>query len=52
MTAPLFPGGTAVSSLHVYDWESEDGLSGGTPHLHTVSTEGYVVVFGAARCTP
>lgn len=47
MTVPLFPGGTAVSSLRVYDWETEDGLSGGTPHLHTVSTEGYVVVAGS-----
>ncbi|MFC0680208.1 cupin domain-containing protein [Lysobacter korlensis] len=47
MTVPLFPGGTAVSGLRVYDWESEDGVSGGTPHLHTVSTEGYVVLAGA-----
>jgi mannose-6-phosphate isomerase-like protein (cupin superfamily) len=47
MSLPLFPGGTAVSSLRVYDWEAEDGLSGGTPHMHTVSTEGYVVVAGA-----
>ena len=47
MTVPLFPGGTAVSALQVYDWESEDGLSGGTPHVHTVSTEGYVVTAGS-----
>jgi mannose-6-phosphate isomerase-like protein (cupin superfamily) len=47
VTVPLFPGGTAVSGLHVYDWESEDGLSGGTPHVHTVSTEGYVVLAGS-----
>ncbi len=47
MTLPLFPGGTSVSALRVYDWEAEDGLSGGTPHLHTVSTEGYVVTGGS-----
>ncbi|GIE76897.1 hypothetical protein Aph02nite_28470 [Actinoplanes philippinensis] len=37
MTA--FPGGTSVSRLAVYD-------DGGTPHLHTVSTEAYVVTGG------
>lgn len=41
-----FPGGTAVSHLWVYDWLAEDGVSGGSPHLHTASTEGYVVVRG------
>lgn len=42
-----FPGGTAVSRLRVYTDVSVDGLAGGTPHLHTVSTEGYVVVSGS-----
>lgn len=47
MTGPAgFPGGTAVSRLRVYDSASVDGLCGGTPHLHTVSTEGYIVVAG------
>lgn len=41
-----FPGGTAVSHLWVYDWLAEDGLSGGSPHLHTASAEGYVVIRG------
>lgn len=41
-----FPGGTAVSHLWVYDWLAEDGVSGGSPHLHTASAEGYVVVRG------
>jgi len=41
-----FPGGTAVSWLDVYEDESVDGLAGGTPHFHTASTEGYVVVSG------
>lgn len=38
-----FPGATAVSRLRVYDWPAEDGLRGGSPHLHTASTEGYIV---------
>jgi mannose-6-phosphate isomerase-like protein (cupin superfamily) len=36
-----FPGGTSLSRLSVYD------DAGGTPHLHTVSTEAYVVIGGA-----
>lgn len=43
---PGFPGGTSVSHLCVYDWEAPDGLHGGSPHLHTVSTEAYVVTAG------
>jgi hypothetical protein len=30
----------------VYDWPAADGLRGGSPHLHTVSAEGYVVIGG------
>lgn len=41
-----FPGGTSVSRLTVYDWPTPDGLRGGSPHLHTVSAEGYVVLSG------
>lgn len=47
MSAVPFPGGTAVSDLQVYDGESVDGCRGGTPHLHTASSEGYVVIAGA-----
>lgn len=47
--SPLFPGGVAVSSLRVYDWETEDGLRGGSPHLHTASSEGYVVTAGSGE---
>lgn len=43
---PGFPGGTAVSSLRVYDWEAADGHCGGSPHLHTVSSEAYLVTGG------
>jgi mannose-6-phosphate isomerase-like protein (cupin superfamily) len=46
---PLFPGGVAVSGLQVYDWEAEDGPHGGSPHLHTASSEGYVVVAGSGE---
>lgn len=41
-----FPGGTSVSVVTVYDWPAPDGRRGGTPHLHTASTEGYVVLRG------
>jgi len=47
--APPFPGGTSISHLLVYDWPSPDGTSlagSGTPHLHTASSEGYVVLSG------
>ncbi|GAA3477659.1 cupin [Streptomyces yanii] len=40
------PGAVAVSHLRVYDWPTEDGLHGGTPHLHLTCSEGYVVVGG------
>ncbi|NEE01489.1 cupin domain-containing protein [Phytoactinopolyspora halotolerans] len=43
---PAFPGGTSVSRLSVYRDACADGLAGGTPHLHTASTEGYVVTGG------
>lgn len=49
MTRP-FPGGTSVSHLTVYEWPTTDGaglVGGGTPHLHTASDEGYVVLSGS-----
>jgi len=47
MASAAFPGGVAVSDLAVYDWEGVDGRCGGSPHLHTASSEGYVVVGGS-----
>ncbi|WAX78627.1 cupin domain-containing protein [Streptomyces sp. KMM 9044] len=44
-----FPGGTGLSGLEVYPWEAADGCHGGSPHLHTVCTEGYVVVAGGGE---
>jgi mannose-6-phosphate isomerase-like protein (cupin superfamily) len=41
-----FPGGTSISRLTVYTGACADGLEGGTPHLHTASTEAYVVIGG------
>jgi hypothetical protein len=38
-----------VSALAVYDAVASDGLAGGTPHLHTVSAEAYLVVGGRGR---
>lgn len=43
----LFPGGTSVSALQVYPWPAPDGLHGGSPHLHLVCAEGYLVIEGA-----
>ena len=45
-TSPVFPGATSVSALEVYGGRAPDGLAGGTPHLHTVSAEAYLVVVG------
>jgi mannose-6-phosphate isomerase-like protein (cupin superfamily) len=47
--ARLFPGGTAVSLLSVYDWSGPDGVAGGSAHVHLACTEGYVVVGGRGR---
>ncbi|MEV5891822.1 cupin domain-containing protein [Nonomuraea fuscirosea] len=43
----VFPGGTSISRLTVYSGSAcADGLEGGTPHMHTASTEAYVVIEG------
>lgn len=42
----VFPGGTSISRLRVYDTAAPDGLAGGSPHMHTVSTEAYIVTAG------
>ncbi|MFC4563319.1 cupin domain-containing protein [Nocardiopsis mangrovi] len=49
MTTPRFPGGTGVSDLRVYDSRGPDGLHGGSPHLHTASSEGYIVLGGTGE---
>jgi len=46
---PEFPGAVGISALRVYDWETADGLCGGSPHVHLCCTECYVVVGGAGR---
>jgi mannose-6-phosphate isomerase-like protein (cupin superfamily) len=46
---PLFPGGTSVTHLTVYDWPGPDGLVGGSAHVHLACTEGYVVLSGTGR---
>lgn len=40
------PGAVSVSRVRVYDWPTTDGLNGGSPHLHTTSDEGYLVLSG------
>lgn len=46
MTASSFPGGTSLSHLDVYTDAATDGICGGSPHMHLVSTEAYVVISG------
>jgi len=47
--AQLFPAGTAVSHLAVYDWSGPDEFRGGSAHVHLACTEGYVVTGGTGR---
>lgn len=49
VAASTFPGATAVSAVSIYDWPARDGTAGGTPHLHTASTEAYIVLQGTGR---
>lgn len=44
-----FPGATGLSEVSIYDWPGADGAAGGTPHMHTASTEAYVVQQGTGR---
>jgi mannose-6-phosphate isomerase-like protein (cupin superfamily) len=46
MNSEWLPGGISISHLKVYDWPATDGVRGGSPHLHTASAEGYVVLNG------
>jgi mannose-6-phosphate isomerase-like protein (cupin superfamily) len=48
LAAP-FPGGVGLTRLRVYDWEAADGVCGGSPHMHTASTEAYFVLSGTGR---
>lgn len=41
------PGATSMTRLRVYDTETPDGQIGGTPHVHLVCTEMYVVLSGS-----
>ena len=41
-----FPGGTSLTGLEVYTDAAPDGICGGSPHVHLVSTEAYVVISG------
>jgi mannose-6-phosphate isomerase-like protein (cupin superfamily) len=47
--ASTFPGATAISAVSIYNWPARDGAAGGTPHLHTASTEAYIVQEGTGR---
>jgi mannose-6-phosphate isomerase-like protein (cupin superfamily) len=47
--SPPFPGAVGITDLRVYPWQTDDGLHGGTPHVHLVCAECYVVVGGRGR---
>jgi len=47
--AQAFPGATGVTGLQVYDSAAPDGVCGGSPHIHLLCTEGYIVVAGSGR---
>lgn len=50
MTSPTLltmPGATLMTRLKVYDTPTPDGQIGGTPHVHLVCTEMYVVMGGS-----
>jgi len=50
MTAEqAFPGAIGVTGLQVYDSAAPDGGCGGSPHIHLLCTEGYIVVAGSGR---
>jgi len=44
-----FPGGTSLSFLDVYSDPAPDGICGGSPHMHTASTECYIAVGGRGQ---
>ncbi len=48
MQFPLnMPGATSMTRLKVYDTVTPDGQIGGTPHMHLICTEMYVVLSGS-----
>ncbi|MDX3732614.1 cupin domain-containing protein [Streptomyces caniscabiei] len=46
---PDFPGAVGLSQLEVYPWPTADDEHGGSPHMHLVCSECYVVVSGRGR---
>ncbi|MFC7340451.1 cupin domain-containing protein [Saccharopolyspora griseoalba] len=40
------PGAVGISHLQAYDWPAADEVCGGSPHVHLVCTEAYVVTGG------
>ena len=40
------PGAVGISHLQAYDWRAADDVCGGSPHMHLVCTEAYVVTGG------
>jgi mannose-6-phosphate isomerase-like protein (cupin superfamily) len=49
VSAPDFPGSVGLTALSAYEWEAADGEHGGSPHVHLVCSECYVVTGGRGR---
>lgn len=47
--SPVLPGGVALSRVRPYPWPGPDGLLSGSPHLHTVCAESYLVLSGSGH---
>jgi mannose-6-phosphate isomerase-like protein (cupin superfamily) len=45
-SVPSLPGGVGISRLRVYDSVGPDGVRGGSPHVHLVCSEAYLVLDG------
>ena len=49
MSTLHFPGAVGITHLRVYDSETSDGLHGGSPHVHLVSSEAYIPTAGTGE---
>jgi mannose-6-phosphate isomerase-like protein (cupin superfamily) len=49
VSVPDFPGSVGLTAMAAYDWAAADGEHGGSPHVHLVCSECYVVTGGSGR---
>ena len=46
---PQFPGAVGLTRLRAYSWDAQDGMPGGSPHMHLACAECYCVIAGSGR---